>query len=482
MTDLMLKLNALPVFASACPEGYQYVKPTPIESPYWVHHNPQVTQLLGLDSSFANADNLKLLSGQPSTCSPLAMVYSGHQFGGYSPQLGDGRGLLLGQIDTPKGLVDLHLKGAGKTPYSRFGDGRAVLRSSIREYLGSEAVYQLGVASTRALCLIGSETPVQRERIETAAMLTRTASTHIRFGHFEYFHYQNQPKALVELAEYVIDNHLPSASGKDDRYQQLLTMAVVNTATMIAGWQSIGFAHGVMNTDNFSILGETFDYGPYAFLDDYDPLYICNHSDTEGRYRFDRQPGIGLWNCQALAQAFSSLILQADLHRILALYETTLVKEYAKRMRAKFGFNSEHAQDQALCADWLSLLAKYQADYSVCFRALSQYHQTLKIPRELSQQISNTNELNDWLTRYRARCEQEIFPDRIERMNQTNPWYCLRNYHLQRAIELAQQKQFNELERLFFLVTHPFTEHPDLAEYHQAPPALGKRLSISCSS
>ncbi|MBT3850780.1 MAG: hypothetical protein HOF62_00050, partial [Gammaproteobacteria bacterium] len=245
---------------------------------------------------------LKIFNGTKKIDSlkPLSMVYSGHQFGQYVEQLGDGRGLLLGQIYSEAGLLDLHLKGAGKTPYSRFGDGRAVLRSVIREYLCGEAMHALSIPTSRALMIVGSDEMVIREKSESAAMLARTAKTHIRFGNFEYFHYNNKPENVKALADFCINNYPNYFFQTPNSYEDFFKVMVKETANMIAHWQACGFNHGVMNTDNMSILGETFDYGPYGFMEDYLPSYVCNHSDHQGRYAFKNQPYIGLWNCSAL--------------------------------------------------------------------------------------------------------------------------------------------------------------------------------------
>jgi uncharacterized protein YdiU (UPF0061 family) len=254
-------------------EFFSLVTPTPLTSPYWAHINHDVATLIGLSlDSIQREEGLLFFSGhslneqeknQPPK--PIAMVYAGHQFGGYSPRLGDGRGVLLVQLQIDGVTIDLHLKGAGKTPYSRFSDGRAVLRSSIREYLAWEAMHGLGIASSRALCITASDDSVIREEVETAAMVTRIAKTHIRFGHFEYFHYQEQFDQVKQLADHVIAQFLPEYDNSPTAYYQLFLYSIKQTAKMIAQWQSVGFAHGVMNTDNMSIIGETIDYGPYGF-------------------------------------------------------------------------------------------------------------------------------------------------------------------------------------------------------------------------
>ncbi|MGH1486314.1 MAG: protein adenylyltransferase SelO [Cellvibrionaceae bacterium] len=468
---------------------YSAVTASPLKQPYWVHINHQLAKVIGLnESSWQQQSSLDIFSGrtpfpkQPS----VAMVYAGHQFGGYSPQLGDGRALLIAQIDTTDGTVDLQLKGAGKTPYSRFGDGRAVLRSSIREYLGGEAMHHLGIATTRALCIVGSEEPVLREQMETGAIVTRVAKTHIRFGHFEYFHYNKQFEQVKQLADYVIEQFLPAAVNSTDKYEQLLQYTVSNTAVLIAHWQSVGFAHGVMNTDNMSIIGETLDYGPYGFLDDYEPGFICNHSDHTGRYAFDEQPSIGLWNLNALAHALSSLIDTASIQQILKGYETILVSTFAQLMRNKLGLENTETSDQILCSSLLSLMAQDKVDYTLFFRKLCEFKtQGEENNPILTELFSQKEKFKDWCDQYCARLKQEQSNDaeRQSRMKKVNPKYIARNYLLQRAIEKAQrEKDFEEINILFNLLQSPFDEHYDYEEYANPPPTWGKHLEISCSS
>lgn len=474
---------------------YSELMATPLQQTYWIHYNDSLGDWLGIASNDeTNQTLLAILSGkqaikqgieqQPS----LAMVYAGHQFGGYSPQLGDGRALLIAQIETPSGIVDLQLKGAGKTPYSRFGDGRAVLRSSIREYLAGEAMHHLGIPTTRALSLIGSEEPVLREKMETGAMVARVARSHIRFGHFEYFHYTDQHEQLKQLADYVIQHFLPEAACASNPYEQLLQFTVSQTAKMIARWQSIGFAHGVMNTDNMSIIGETLDYGPYGFLDDYDPRFICNHSDHTGRYAFEEQPSIGLWNLNALAHALSSLIDSQAIKTILKTYETTLVETYASLMRKKLGFTTEEKGDQSLCSSLLGMMAQEKVDYTILFRALCDFKlddDNRYLDVFFSSTPSSLEKWKAWSVNYDQRLRQEDSNDslRQKQMKQVNPKFIARNYLLQSAIDKAQNKQdHSEIETLFTLFQSPFDEHPEYEDYAKAPPAWGKHLPISCSS
>ncbi len=302
---------------------YTRLDPTPLENPRLVAYSASAGQLLNLEDAHETREKLtRICSGNGAWpgSEPLAMVYSGHQFGSYNPQLGDGRGLLLGELVNTQGdKWDLHLKGAGQTPYSRFGDGRAVLRSCIREYLASEALHHLGIPTTRALCIVTSDTQVYRETTAAGSTLLRLARSHIRFGHFEYYFYNKRYEALKELADYTIEQHfhnlegMEAMAGSDKSYQLFYSEVVRRTATLIAQWQAAGFAHGVMNTDNMSIIGDTFDYGPYGFMDDFNWHYICNHSDHSGRYAFSQQPEIGYWNCGRLGQALIPLFENSEL-------------------------------------------------------------------------------------------------------------------------------------------------------------------------
>ena len=464
------------------------VMPSPLHKPFLVSANPLAAELIGLDESeLYTKQFVDIFSGKQllTNSQPIAMAYSGHQFGSYNPQLGDGRGLLLGNINTAEhGSWDLHLKGAGQTPYSRFGDGRAVLRSSIREYLGSEAIAGLGIATTRALCIIGSDTNVQRESIEKAATVLRLAKSHIRFGHFEFFHYNNKPEIVKQLAEHVISQHYPDWKNDTDRYYKFLQQTVINTAEMIAQWQVAGFAHGVMNTDNMSILGDTFDYGPFGFLDDFNPAFICNHSDHQGRYAFNKQPSIGLWNLNALAHALSSLLNIDQIRQALAQYEPYLVKRFDALMQQKLGLKQTFAGDHKLSADLLTLLQNQRSDYHLFFRQLCSFDEN-QHQHTLRDQFLDRQGFDDWAKRYRERllAENSDQQQRHRTMKSVNPKYVLRNYLAQQAIEAAQDHQdYSEIEQLLFVLQSPFDEHPEFEGYAKAPPEWGKHLDISCSS
>ena len=296
-------------FASLGEDFYTPLRPTPLPAPYWVGRSTHAAAALGLDAQWLESDDaLQALTGNRPLEGgfSLSSVYSGHQFGVWAGQLGDGRALLLGETRTgtePGGSLELQLKGSGKTPYSRMGDGRAVLRSSIREFLCSEAMAGLGIPTSRALCVIGSDLRVMREMPETTAVVTRLAPSFVRFGSFEHWFYNDRPEELKILADYVLGKNYPDLKDSARPYHALLREVTRRTAELVAQWQTVGFMHGVLNTDNMSILGQTLDYGPFGFMEAYDPAHICNHTDQQGRYSYHMQPRIGEWNCYALGQA-----------------------------------------------------------------------------------------------------------------------------------------------------------------------------------
>ena len=449
------------------------------DNPLLVIENAKLKQELGLE----NIEKQKLLdifNGLLSikNLKPLSMAYSGHQFGQYVEQLGDGRGLLLGKVDSSEGLVDIHLKGAGKTPYSRFGDGRAVLRSVIREYLCGEAMHALSIPTSRALMIIGSDEMVIREKSETAAMLARTAKTHIRFGNFEYFHYNNKPEYVKVLADFCIENYPAYFSRSKNKYEEFFRSVVEQTACMIALWQACGFSHGVMNTDNMSILGETFDYGPYGFMEDYLPSYICNHSDHQGRYAFKNQPYIGLWNCSALGHALSSLISEETQGEILKTYELIFQNKLAELYRKKLGFTKSHNEDAQLIQGLLDIMESEKLDYTNTFRNLSQAVTSVKT-NELNSNVSMS-----WIKSYQERHNKESIPiaKKILLMNANNPKYILRNYMAQEVIEAAESSDFSALETVIEVITSPYDELEQYKHFANRSPDWAKNLEISCSS
>ena len=466
---------------------YSSLAATPLTNPRFVAYSQSAGSLLDLEYSDELGSALtQICSGNVELpgSKPIATVYSGHQFGSYVPQLGDGRSLLLGEVRNSQGEKwDLHLKGGGQTPYSRFGDGRAVLRSCIREYLASEALYHLGIPTTRALCVVSSDTPVRREETESGSTLLRLAKSHVRFGHFEYFFYTQRYDDLKTLADYTIEHSFPQLKGEDDGYIQLFEQVVFSTAQLIAQWQAAGFAHGVMNTDNMSIIGDTIDYGPYGFMDDLNWHYICNHSDYEGRYAFSQQPEIGYWNCGRLAQALAPLIDDtALLQQVLDRYPQIYPRTYKQLMGQKLGLVSEEEEDESLLQSLLQLMHEGRCDYTLFFRTLCDFKMG-DSGAEL-QGLINQPALADWLEKYSERLKRNCLADevRCSQMKQVNPKFILRNYLAQQAIEKAEQGDYSEIEKLMEVLSSPYAEHPEYEDYAKAAPDWGKKLEVSCSS
>ena len=464
------------------------VLPDPIEDPVLVVASEDALALLDLAPAQAQRPAfVELFSGHTlwEDADPRAMVYSGHQFGGYSPRLGDGRGLLLGEVHNDAGEHwDLHLKGAGLTPYSRMGDGRAVLRSSIREFLASEALHALGIPTSRAACVIGSSTPVWRERQERAATVLRLAQSHVRFGSFEYFFYTQQHEPLKELADHVMASHYPECLEQPEPYLAMFKTIVERQAEMIAKWQAYGFCHGVMNTDNMSILGITFDFGPFAFLDDFDQHFVCNHSDHEGRYSFSNQVPIGQWNLSALAQALTPFISVEALRETLGLFLPLYQAHYLDLMRRRLGLTTADESDADLIASLLQLMQNSGVDYTLFFRKLGEDSADVAVGY-LRDDFVDRAGFDAWANTYKARvagdipCSQD---ERRMRMHAVNPLYILRNYLAQRAIEAAEKGDYSEVRRLHHVLRTPFEEQPEMESYAQRPPDWGKHLEISCSS
>ncbi len=464
--------------------------PTPLPAPYLVAFNPDVAGLLDLRAGEQRREAfLGLAAGNAifRGASSTAALYAGHQFGTFVPQLGDGRALSLGEIENSRGeRWEWQLKGAGQTAFSRFGDGRAVLRSTIREYLCSEAMHHLGIPTTRALAIVGSDVPVYRETPETAAVLSRIAQSLVRFGSFEVFHYRQQFDAVKTLADYVIDRFYAHVAGeREDRYSLFLREVVTRTARLLAKWQAVGFAHGVMNTDNMSILGLTLDYGPYGFMEAYEPGFICNHTDAGGRYAFDRQPSVALWNCYALAAALGSLISKTDAEATLGAYESAYREEFVALLRAKFGLKSAVEEDARLMTEALKLLADGKVDYTIFFRALSSLPlASAPYDDEVAALFADRDGWYGWQRRYRDRLTAEASDDsqRHVAMKLVNPKYVLRNHIAQAAIEAAQQRDYTEIERVWRLLRTPFDEQPEMTRYAAAPAPGSIPVEVSCSS
>ena len=480
-------------------DACQPTPPTPLPLPYWVAISPSAANLIGLElnSSKLPADEawLDLLAGnclkvdQIHFDHPVATAYSGHQFGVWAGQLGDGRAILLGEIQGQ----EIQLKGAGITHYSRMGDGRAVLRSSIREFLCSEAMHSLGIPTSRALSVIGSKQSVRREKMETAAVCSRLAPRFIRIGHFEHFASLQNSARLKELAEMLIKYHYPQCLNTKEPFLELFRAICSSNAKLVAHWQAVGFCHGVLNSDNISALGLTIDYGPFGFIDQFQIDHICNHSDHAGRYAYHRQPQIMYWNMTCLASAMIPLMeidhseeeSQALLNSVLKDFPILYAQEWQQLFRSKLGLRSEDENDVKLIESLLQAMHNSKADFTSTFRSLSEIKKDSKIQEiRLRDQFIHREQIEQWLHDYLLRLQSEARDDQERKvaMNLTNPKYVLRNHLAQVAIEKAQQDDFSEVAILFKILSNPFDEQAQYESYSHPPPPEMQTIEVSCSS
>ena len=436
--------------------------------------NRELREQIGLTDQDLKKIQSYCLNPNTNDFDTFAMVYAGHQFGQFVNQLGDGRGIFLGQTNHD---YDLHLKGAGKTPYSRFGDGRAVLRSSIREYIASEVMNNLNIPSTRAVALFISEEKVLRDSYESSAVLLRSSQSHIRFGHFEFFHYRNKSKQVKKLADYAIENYSLFNESAEEPYVNFFQTIVQKTAQMISKWQGVGFCHGVMNTDNFSILGETFDYGPYAFMESLNPEFICNTSDYEGRYRYSNQPYIGLWNCSALGEALKTLIPEAKIEEILKTYEQEFSSNLRKIYLDKLGLTEHQPGDDELIQDYLSLINNENLDYTQSFRSL------VKIIQE-EDLIKGSGSLEKWKKRFlkRHEFEKSDLRDRLDMMKSINPYITPKNFQIQKVIDAVEKGNYEALHSFCDAFKNPFEENSKTQVFDEVPSENEANIRTSCSS
>ncbi|MBB5190021.1 uncharacterized protein YdiU (UPF0061 family) [Silvimonas terrae] len=477
-----------PRFATLPSRFFAHVPPTPLATPQLVAWNSALAKELGLHANpqdHAGIDDYLGGNRILDNTMPLASVYCGHQFGVYVSQLGDGRAILIAELPDAQGHIqEIQLKGAGPTPWSRHADGRAVLRSSIREYLCSEAMHGLGIPTTRALALVASPTPVWRETRETAAVVTRVAPTFVRFGHFEYYSHHDEHEHLRTLTDWTIQHFYPECADAPSPALALLEAVIARTASMVAQWQAVGFCHGVMNTDNMSILGLTLDYGPFGFMDGFDARHICNHSDDSGRYAYNQQPQVALWNLNALAQALLPLLDKeaaiAALHRFQDLFESA----FADQFQAKLGLADWQDEDWTLLTDLLNLMHASRTDWTTFWRDLAAAHDDQPLASPLRDRFVDREAFDAWLALYLARSLQTgQSPDEIaRRMRAANPLYVLRNHMAETAIRLAQQGDYSEVSRLHACLSQPFTENPEFAAYAAPAPDWATDLSVSCSS
>ena len=491
-TSQRLTLNELTLshdYGTLPEHFYHRTEPMPLPDPKIISINPLAAELLQLNPCSLDPEHLASLMGGHQLLpgsSPLAMKYAGHQFGMYNPQLGDGRGLLLGEQAIDGQLWDWHLKGAGLTRYSRSGDGRAVLRSSIREYLVGEALTALNIPSTRALAVCITGQKIQREMVENAATIIRVTPCHIRFGHFEHFYYTRQQDALQQLVDYCIQRYFPECQESEQPCLAMFDRVVELNARMVAGWQAYGFLHGVMNTDNMSLIGETFDHGPFAFIDRWKEDAVYNHTDETGRYAFDQQPDIIHWNLSALAQALTPLEPVDDLKKVLARFPRRFKAAWLTRMRQRLGLFTEQPDDESFIKEWRSLLAQYEMDFNPLYRALSLAQSESDQPDnglDETELLLWRTELENWLPKYQQRLALETCPakQRRDAMLAVNPVYTLRTHVAQHIIRAAEQGDYEPLNQWLHVVQHPYQEHAGLESWKRAPQD-GGFVMLSCSS
>jgi serine/tyrosine/threonine adenylyltransferase len=464
------------------------VAPTAVDAPRLIRVNQPLARHLGLDADWlASEEGVQTLAGNrvPEAAEPIATAYAGHQFGGFVPQLGDGRAILLGELLDREGTRrDVQLKGSGRTPYSRGGDGRAPLGPVLREYLVSEAMAAMGIPTTRALAAVATGEPVFREAVLPGAVLTRVASSHIRIGTFEFFASRRDVDGLRVLADHVIERHYPHAAAAERPYRALLDAVIHAQAELIARWMLIGFVHGVMNTDNTSIAGETIDYGPCAFLDAYDPRAVFSSIDRHGRYAYYAQPGIGLWNLTRLAECLLPLLSDgteaavAEAEEALGTYSASFEQAYQAGLRRKLGLLTEQPGDAELGRDLLRVMEANGADFTLTFRRLSEAAATEAADADVEQLFADPAAYAEWAARWRQRLAHEPADaaTRQTAMRAVNPAYIPRNHRVEAAIEAAvHDDDLAPFHELVTLLAKPFENQPGLA-HHAEPPAADERV------
>ncbi len=480
-------------FAAQDGSMFSLVAPQALDTPKMIAVSQGTANLLGLDANdlgaLSNADfwGGNWANAQQTSITPIAQVYSGHQFGVWAGQLGDGRAMSIGSVKDVHGqMQEVQFKGAGTTPYSRGADGRAVLRSSCREFLCSEAMVGLGIPTTRVLTFVGSQTPVFRENLETAAVVTRVAPSFIRFGSFEHYLYNDQPERLKALADFVIDFHYPDCRLANNPYAALLKQVVNRSASLVAQWQSVGFCHGVLNTDNMSILGLTIDYGPFGFLDSFDPAHICNHTDRAGRYSYQNQPSMVQWNCYALGQTMVSLIGSVDQTKeILGGFKAVFETRMKQIWQDKLGLSQKLDGDDHLIDSMFEMMERNQTDWTLWFRSLSQADLDQATPCAVLRNLClDRDDCDAWVNQYRQRLSQNTLAPakRRQAMHRINPKYILRNYLAQVAIDKTAAGDLEELARLQQVLAHPYDEQEQFNDYAKLPPDWASKIEVSCSS
>jgi uncharacterized protein YdiU (UPF0061 family) len=461
---------------------YARLAPTATAAPKLVRLNEKLAWYLNLDpAKLATPDGVGILAGNRVSVEsePLATAYAGHQFGNFVPQLGDGRAILLGEVIDRDGMRrDIQLKGSGPTPFSRMGDGRAALGPVLREYIVSEAMAALGIPTTRALAAVTTGEMVRRERLLPGAVLTRVAASHIRVGTFQYFAARGDVEATRQLADYVIGRHYPEAAGATNRYGTLLERVIARQAGLIAQWMLIGFIHGVMNTDNMSIPGETIDYGPCAFMDSYHPETVYSSIDTTGRYAYRNQPGIAQWNLARFAETLLPLLAETP-DKAVALAQDRISgfvpafeTAYAEGLRRKLGLFHSVPADLALGQDLLALMADHDADFTLTFRRLCDAALGPEEEDALRAPFAGANAIDEWLVRWRQRLAVEGAEPagRQAAMRRENPLFIPRNHLVEEAIAAAENaRDFEPFETLLTVLSSPYGDQPGFGRYADPP-------------
>ena len=467
------------------------VEPTPVEAPLLIRFNRALAHELGLDAEALERHGAAYFSGNVALpgALPLAMAYAGHQFGQFVPQLGDGRAILIGEvIDRAGKRRDIQLKGAGPTPYSRRGDGRAALGPVLREYIISEAMHALGIPTTRALAAVATGQPVYRDRVLPGAVFTRVASSHIRVGTFQFFAARGDTENVRVLADHVIDRHYPELKGAETPYLALLDAVADRQASLIARWLGVGFIHGVMNTDNMTISGETIDFGPCAFMDRYDPRTVYSSIDQNGRYAFGNQPMIGQWNIARLAEAMLKILGEDQDKAVEAANEA--VSRFMDRfqdhwkavIRAKIGLGDEEREtDQSLIRDLLVTLYEQKADYTLAFRGLAEAAEGSDADAALAARLDDPAALTPWLAAWRERLSQEATAPsaRAAAMRRVNPAFVPRNHKVEEALTAAvDHGDFSLFSALNDVLAKPYDDQPAFAAYAE-PPKPGEEITAT---
>ena len=482
-------------YASLPERFYSRVSPTRVAAPRTIKLNHALAAGLSLDpASLDEAASAALFSGNslPPGSVPIAMAYAGHQFGHFVPQLGDGRAILIGESRNQKGeLRDIQLKGCGRTPYSRNGDGRAALGPVLREYLVSEAMHAMGIPTTRALAAVTTGESVQREVPLPGAILTRVAASHVRVGTFEFFAARGDLAGLRLLADYVIHRHYPACAREKQPHLALLQEVVSRQAALVASWMNVGFIHGVMNTDNMAVSGETIDFGPCAFMDAYDPAAVFSSIDQRGRYAYANQPHAAAWNLARLAETLLPLI---DVDSTRAIDAATAVLESFARqsadcwmagMRRKLGLSLAESGDQKLAEDLLNAMHQSQADFTLTFRALGEASADPSGNAHLRSIFHDGRVFQDWLPRWQARLARETTTagERLEAMRRANPAFIPRNHRVEQMIAAAvEQGDFGAFERLAAALAQLFEDQPEYADLASAPRPAERVLQTFCGT